>query len=734
MSTSSNCFSLLCWNVRGLNDADKRALVRESVVSSGVSVVCFQESKLEEVDASIVVETCGAAFDSFVALPAEQTRGGVIVAWNGTMFRGVSAHQGRWSITVKLDWILGDRSWFLTSVYGPQLDAEKLLFLDELIEVRNCCQGQWKVSGDFNLIAAAADKNNNRINRRMMNAFRNKLNELELRDMYLFGRRYTWSNEQQRPTLEKLDRVLVTTQWEESFPEAHLQALSSSGSDHCPLLLTCGDTGAKTRRFRFESYWTKIEGFADVVQESWDQAVDLDDPYLVLHVKLARLCKQLSKWGQRKISKFRLQMQIANEIILRFDIAQESRLLSDDERYLRAACKGRCLALASLERIRLRQRARIRSLREGDAGTAFFHLKIKARRRKLLIPILEHDGRIATTQHDMQSLAREYFAAVMCPECSDTKLLQFHHIQMATTDLSSLDSPFTEDEIWSAIRALPNEKSPGPDGYTCLFYQRCWEIIKPELISALAKFCTGNSQNLEKLNSAIVTLIPKKDSPTLLKDYRPISLIHSFSKIAAKIMAQRLAPKLNVLIPSSQTAFIKGRCIHENFVFVKGLVQQFHRQRKAMMLLKLDISKAFDTVSWGFLMSMLQFRGFGPLWRRWLSAVFLTAETRILINGVLSDTIKPARGLRQGDPLSPLLFVLVMDALQAIVSQARMARLLSPLNVRQNLPPISVYTDDAVLFFRPTDSSSHQGYPGVVRGCHRSQNQFLQKRNHSNPM
>lgn len=182
-------------------------------------------------------------------------------------------------------------------------------------------------------------------------------------------------------------------------------------------------------------------------------------------------------------------------------------------------------------------------------------------------------------------------------------------------------------------------------------------------------------------------------------------MVHSFSKLAAKIMAQRLAPKLEALIPCSQTAFIKGRCIHENFVFVKGLVQQFHRQKKATMMLKLDISKAFDTVSWGFLLSMMEFRGFGPNWRRWISAVLLTEETSILINGVLSDPIKPARGLRQGDPLSPLLFILVMDALQALVSRAKLAGLLSPLNARRDL--LSVYADDTVLFFKPTTTEAN---------------------------
>jgi hypothetical protein len=133
------------------------------------------------------------------------------------------------------------------------------------------CPGSWVVARDFNLIAQAADKNNSRINRRLLNTFRNKLNELELKDLYPFGWRYTWSNEQQRPTLVKLDRILVMTEWEENFPDAYLQALSSSSSDHCAMLLTCGGQNRGRRRFRFENFWTKLEDLLAVVKESWQR-------------------------------------------------------------------------------------------------------------------------------------------------------------------------------------------------------------------------------------------------------------------------------------------------------------------------------------------------------------------------------------------------------------------------------------------------------------------------------
>lgn len=370
-------FSVLVWNVRGLNNAAKRALVQESVVSSNASVVCFQESKLEVVNAVLIFELCGPGFNCFEVLPAEQTRGGVIIAWKGDLLQGTLVHTGRWSLIVNLSW--GDRSWSLSSVYGPQADDEKLLFLDEMSAIRDLCLVEWIITGDFNLITVAADKNNLRINRRLMNAFRSKVNELELKEVYLFGRRYTWSSEQAVPTLVKLDRLFASTQWEDMFPEAHLQALSSSGSDHYLLLLTCGDRVPRQRRFRFESYWTRLEGFEEVVKETWQVSVDSSDPFCALYVKMARLSKFLSKWGQRHISSFRLQLQIANELILRFDVAQESCLLSDLERRLRAALKARCLALASLERIHICQRARVRNLREGDANTAYFFMKMKAR-------------------------------------------------------------------------------------------------------------------------------------------------------------------------------------------------------------------------------------------------------------------------------------------------------------------------------------------------------------------
>ena len=120
-----------------------------------------------------------------------------------------------------------------------------------------------------------------------------------------------------------------------------------------------------------------------------------------------------------------------------------------------------------------------------------------------------------------------------------------------------------------------------------------------------------------------------------------------------------------------------------------------------MLLFKLDISKAFDSVSWSFLLNMLRFRGFGPKWRSWVAALFLTAETRVDLNGALGESFKPQKGLWQGDPLSPLLFVLVMDTMHSMLQQATTIGLIDKVNLRNRAPNISIYADNTVIFLKP---------------------------------
>jgi hypothetical protein len=126
--------------------------------------------------------------------------------------------------------------------------------------------------------------------------------------------------------------------------------------------------------------------------------------------------------------------------------------------------------------------------------------------------------------------------------------------------------------------------------------------------------------------------------------------MHSFAKIISKTLANRLAPRLNELVSHNQSAFVRKRAIHDNFLFVQNMVKFLHRNKKQCLFVKVDISKAFDSVSWPYLLEVLQSFGFGSRWRNWVSNLLSSSSSKILLNGSPGEEIKHFRALRQGDP------------------------------------------------------------------------------------
>lgn len=262
-------YNVLVWNIRGLNNRAPSNAVRVVVENASASVVCLIETKLEGVDQSRISAMLGTRFDGFVALPATGTAGGIIMAWDSSVVSVPAFRIDTFSVTAELSFADGSQ-WSLTTVYGPTDDTLKPLFLDELRAVRAVCTGMWFVAGDFNLIVDAADKNNALINRRMMGRFRRFLNDLELKEASLMGRRYTWRNERRAPTLVKIDRWFSTADWDDGHHDHLLQALSSSFSDHCPIMMSTNVSFHRKSRFHFQSFWPSMPGFHDVVLAAWN--------------------------------------------------------------------------------------------------------------------------------------------------------------------------------------------------------------------------------------------------------------------------------------------------------------------------------------------------------------------------------------------------------------------------------------------------------------------------------
>lgn len=443
-----NCqqFKTLVWNVHGLNNPACRNVMSQVVQAASPSIVCLQETKMETITVDVVRHCLGNKFENFFYLPAVGTRGGILVAWDTSVVNLSNPHHTTYTLTALVKPSEGPQ-WWLTGVYGPQLDQEKLDFLQEQVDIRDLHAGPWMVVGDFNLLVNPEDKSNDRINRRMLARFRAKLNMLELKELYLNGRRYTWSNERARATLEKVDHVFCTPSWEDMYPKCCLTAIGTAISDHCPLLLDLHADLCMGKRFKFEAFWTKADGFMDTVANAWGSVPSEGNPYVVLDQKLKATAKSLKKWSDRWIGNVKLQIAIALEVILRLDKAMDNRELTEQERDLRKVLKRKLLGLSSLERSIARQRSRILYLKEGDGNTRLFHQSACHRQRRNMMSTLTNNTSIATGHDEIASMVDAYYTNLLGVPLERPYSINLDILQLPSLDNTQLEVEFTVNEV-----------------------------------------------------------------------------------------------------------------------------------------------------------------------------------------------------------------------------------------------------------------------------------------------
>jgi hypothetical protein len=260
----------------------------------------------------------------------------------------------------------------------------------------------------------------------------------------------------------------------------------------------------------------------------------------------------------------------------------------------------------------------------------------------------------------------------------------------------ALIGAFSLLEVEAALTSLDRASAPGPDGFGPAFYRAIWATAHPALLHLFEKF-HSRSVDLERINRAHIVLLPKPAAVVTAASFRPVSLQNCSVKALCKALTFRLQQQINALIDVDQTGFLSGWSISENFVYATELVQTCFRRKAPTVVLKLDFAKAFDSVSWSSLRTVMLARGSPLLWCDWLDDIFISSRSAVLLNGVPGRWIRCMRGLRQGDPLSPYLFLLVADVLQRLIRRDDV--LLHPL-VDGAPCPVLQYADDTLLILR----------------------------------
>jgi hypothetical protein len=235
-----------------------------------------------------------------------------------------------------------------------------------------------------------------------------------------------------------------------------------------------------------------------------------------------------------------------------------------------------------------------------------------------------------------------------------------------------LVAEFSVEDVHGALMQMGPTKAPGPDGFSTGFYQQHWATVGPEVCRVVLHFLNGSTME-EKINSTHIALIPKKSVPRSVSDFRPISLCNVSYKLIAKVLANRLKFILPHVISENQSAFIPGRLISDNIVAAYETLHSMHTKmwsKVGYMGIKLDMSKAYDRVEWVFLEAVMRKMEFSEVWINLIMKCISSVTYSILVNGQPVGFIKPSRGIRQGDPLSPYLFLLCAEVLSSLLTQA----------------------------------------------------------------
>ncbi|CAA7017493.1 unnamed protein product [Microthlaspi erraticum] len=335
--------------------------------------------------------------------------------------------------------------------------------------------------------------------------------------------------------------------------------------------------------------------------------------------------------------------------------------------------------LRHIEESYFKQKSRINWLKEGDLNTTYFQRIAQTRVsynsiRFFLLP----SGDTIHDPLEMSEHAIRHFKSILGPSVLHPPLiasppswfqtlLPFRCPPEQQRDMISL--PRAEDIRRVMFKLNPN-KSSGPDGLTSGFYKSAWGILGDEVIASVSNFFVSSFMPAST-NSTILTLVLKFPGASKISDYRPISCLNTLYKVVSKLLVARLKPILPDLILPNQTAFVKDRLLVENTVLAGELVNGYHKKGGTKKLtIKVDIAKAFDSVSWDFLFNCLEGLSIPNQFLHWLKSCICTTNFTIGYNGMVQGYFKGKRGLRQGDPLSPYLFVIAMNCLSTMLNKA----------------------------------------------------------------
>lgn len=609
--------NIICWNCRGTDNKGFVGLIMDLMKEYDASLIILLETHAPKAKAESIARRAG--LDGLIVQDARGQSGGIWILWKASVWTVLEVRSSFQVVHMRVRW-KRDRWWALSAVYGsPQPMLRRELWRD-LKDMGREFSSAWAILGDFNSILYDHEKvgGSARSSWRDSARFNEVINEVGLIDAGFQGPPFTWLK---GSLMERLDQMLINSEWRLRFQLAVVHHLPPLKSDHRPLLVKFQrepQPNRFRRPFRFNAGWLSHEDFPSFLAKNWDQGEDWSG-------KMQHLQESLRKWN---VEVFGNIFKKKKELLRRLRGIDRS-LSRGPNKYLAELYQELWVQYEEIlfrEEVLWFQKSRCKWLEFGDKNTRYFHGTTVVRRRKSTIDSLQDaEGRWISEPKALGNMVTDYYKQLFTDSGSFEPFCISGCFPRLDDDWKNeISRPVTDEEIRSTIGFMGNFKAPGSDGLQAIFYKSQWSIVGPAVCS-LIKAIFQEPSKVSELNETLITLVPKVEPVTSIKEMRPISLCNVTYKAVTKILSQRLRVMLDKLISPVQCSFVPNRQSRDNIIITQEVIHSMKAKKGAVgwMAIKLDLEKAYDRLKWEFVRETLIDAGFPQSFVQLYGTVYL---------------------------------------------------------------------------------------------------------------
>ena len=602
----------------------------------------------------------------------------------------------------------------LVNLYAPNSMRDKQQFFKDLSKkldnINLDINDHLIMAGDWNSIQESTlDKKggNENSGNTVTGSMTELLGQLELVDIWRCRnpelKRFTFR--QKTPLIfSRLDYFMISNNMQDNIVDANMT--SSIWSDHSAVTLYVKHLPPMKKgnsHWKFNSSLITDPDYVQLLNEKiiqWKVEYNaIEDGRVVWELLKYEIRKYtMSYCSQKKLDK---KKQESNNLTELENLEVNLETNPSEESLLRVEhLKGEIQALESERITGAILRSKVKWVEEGEKSTKFFFSLEKQNYVKKHIRKLKLNNNVVTTDQQKIKTEMEYFYSNLYKSSLNEENVDddFFPSQcmpnLSAQDKQFCDLPITSDECFNTLNTFKKNKSPGNDGLTFEFYKQFWDLVSEPLVKSFTAAYQEGELSVSQ-RQAIISLIEKSGKDReLLNNWRPISLLNLDYKILTKSLSLRLQKSLPKLIHQNQSGFVKGRFIGDSIRNIQDIMAYTDKNKLNGLLLFIDFEKAFDTIEWSFLKKALEKFNFGQGFLRWIQILYNNISSCIMNNGSTCQYFSLERGVRQGDPLSPYLFIL---ALEILAIKIRLDTNIVGFKFNRAVQKLSLYADDMTI-------------------------------------